>query len=340
MRRLAWWVSCSALTLLTALPAAANSGGITGVSGRPGTSICNSCHSGGVPPDVRFIGPGEMAVGSSATFRFEVASKVPVQDAAGFDVAAAAGTLAVIDGQGTRRANGELTHTDPKDTDEHMIAAWEFTWTAPTAPGTYRLFGAGNAVNLNRQSSGDRGAKTNFDVDVVAAVDPTATPTPSPLPPTATATRTVPPTASPTRTATVTPTRTATAVATSSATASASATLTATPTEDAGTPTPPDGTPATPSSTPTEGDPTPTAPESTATATAEASPTPTPTEAPACVGDCNANGRVSINEVILAVNIALGILPVEQCPAADRNGNGDVAIGELIVAVAASLDGC
>jgi hypothetical protein len=353
MRRLARWVSCGGLTLLTALPAAANSGGIVGVSGRPGTSICNSCHSAGgaVAPDVSFIGPSEMAVGSSATFRFEVHSKVPVQRAAGFNVAAAAGTLTIIAGQEARRSNGELTHTEPKDNDGNQVAAWEFTWTAPAAPGTYRLFGAGNSVNRNGQSSGDRATKTNFDVDVVTAVDPTATPTPSPPPPTASATPTLPPTASPTRTATLSPARTATAsptrtatataAATTTATASASATAPATQTQDTGTPTPPDGTPATPSSTPTEPDATPTEPDATPTSTTEDSPTPTPTEAPpACVGDCNANGRVAINEIILAVNIALGSLPVEACRAADRNGNGAVAIGELVVAVGASLDGC
>lgn len=311
MRRLVWWLSCGGLMLLTALPAAANSGGISGASGRQ-NQFCNSCHKGGVVPDVRFIGPGEMAVGTSATFRFEVHSKVPVQRAAGFDVAAAAGTLAVIAGQEARRTgNGELTHTEPKANDEDQIATWDFTWTAPTTPGTYRLFGAGNSVNLNRQSSGDRAAKTTFDV--VVAVDPTATPTPSPLPPTATATRTVPPTATATRTATRSPTRTQTQTA--AATASASATAS-----------PPDGTPVTPSSTPTEGD---------------ATPTPSPTEPPpACAGDCNANDRVAINEIIVAVNIALGSLPTDQCPAADRNGNGTVAIGELIGAVGASLDGC
>jgi len=340
MRRLARWFSCSGLTLLAALPAAANSGGITGVSGKQG-GICNSCHGGGVAPDVSFIGPGEMAIGSSATFRFEVHSKVPVQRAGGFNVAAAAGTLTVIAGQESRRSNGELTHTEPKNNDDQQIAAWEFTWTAPANPGTYRLFGAGNSVNRNGQSSGDRAAKTTFVVDVVVALDPTATPTPTPPPPTASATPTVPPTATATRTATVSPSRTAsasptrTATATVAATATASASATASATQSEGTtPTPPDGTPTTPSATPT-------APDATPTATGEDSPTPTPTAAPpACAGDCNANGRVAINEIILAVNIALGSAPAADCRAADRNANGTVAIGELIAAVGASLDGC
>ncbi len=60
----------------------------------------------------------------------------------------------------------------------------------------------------------------------------------------------------------------------------------------------------------------------------------------ACVGDCDGNGSVAINELILAVNIALGNAAVEACTAADANGNGSVAINELIQAVNNALTGC
>lgn len=68
---------------------------------------------------------------------------------------------------------------------------------------------------------------------------------------------------------------------------------------------------------------------------------PTPTILPgACHGDCNGNGAVAINEVILAVNIALGEAAVEVCSLADDNDNDQVSINELIDAVNRMLYGC
>ncbi|MGH7785686.1 MAG: hypothetical protein ACRERC_02410 [Candidatus Binatia bacterium] len=59
-----------------------------------------------------------------------------------------------------------------------------------------------------------------------------------------------------------------------------------------------------------------------------------------CVGDCNVNDRVAVNELILGVNIALGSNALEQCSPCDANGNGAVAVGELIQAVNNALFGC
>src|SRR5580765_8503476 len=39
-----------------------------------------------------------------------------------------------------------------------------------------------------------------------------------------------------------------------------------------------------------------------------------PAVAQTCVGDCNGNGTVEINELILGVNIALDITDISQCP--------------------------
>jgi hypothetical protein len=152
--------------------------GITGYSGKQ-NQTCNQCHVGGTAPDVSFVGPDTLATNEVGTFQFVVTSQTPpVQDGAGFNVAAQAGTLAIIAGEGERRAgDGELTHTEPKE-NEAGVAMWSFTWKAPTQPGTYRLFGAGNSVNQNGQSSGDRARTTRFDVDVVAA-PPSSTPTAS-----------------------------------------------------------------------------------------------------------------------------------------------------------------
>lgn len=54
-------------------------------------------------------------------------------------------------------------------------------------------------------------------------------------------------------------------------------------------------------------------------------------------GDCNGDGVVQINELILGVNIALGNLPLTDCPAFDTNHDGRVTIDELIAAVNAAL---
>ncbi len=60
----------------------------------------------------------------------------------------------------------------------------------------------------------------------------------------------------------------------------------------------------------------------------------------ACVGDCAADGEVSVSDLVSAVGIALGSTPLTQCPAADANGNGSVAVDELVAAVNAALSGC
>lgn len=72
---------------------------------------------------------------------------------------------------------------------------------------------------------------------------------------------------------------------------------------------------------------------------ADAPVTPTP-EAPACTGDCNDDGEVVINELIVGVNVALGSSALDACPAFDADEDGEVAINELIAAVNAALNGC
>jgi hypothetical protein len=49
---------------------------------------------------------------------------------------------------------------------------------------------------------------------------------------------------------------------------------------------------------------------------------------------------VSISELIMAVNIALGVQPFSQCPAFDPSSDGTVSISQLIAAVNTALDGC
>lgn len=155
---------------------------------------------------------------------------------------------------------------------------------------------------------------------VTHTAPPSATPTASPTgsPPTATATA---PGASPTATPTTSDAATATATATAGAVSP-----TATTTGDTETPTAsPTGTRPTATATPSAGEPT-------------ASPTPSPT--PACVGDCDGDGMVTVADLVRGVNIVLGLLPLSACPELDRDHDGTVTIADLIAAVDAALSGC
>jgi len=62
--------------------------------------------------------------------------------------------------------------------------------------------------------------------------------------------------------------------------------------------------------------------------------------APGCVGDCNGDGAVTIDEVILGVSIALDEQALANCPAFDPNGSGVLTVDGLVMAVNNALDGC
>ncbi len=70
-------------------------------------------------------------------------------------------------------------------------------------------------------------------------------------------------------------------------------------------------------------------------ACSSATPTPSPS---LCVGDCDGNGTVEINEIITCVNIALGAAQLSTCAACDANGDGQVEINEIVQATHHTLD--
>jgi hypothetical protein len=59
-----------------------------------------------------------------------------------------------------------------------------------------------------------------------------------------------------------------------------------------------------------------------------------------CVGDCNGDGSVTIDEVLRGVNIVLGSTALAECADLDRNGDSTVTIDEVLAAVVGALDGC
>jgi len=59
-----------------------------------------------------------------------------------------------------------------------------------------------------------------------------------------------------------------------------------------------------------------------------------------CVGDCNGDGQVTVDEIILGVNISLGTSPIGDCVAFDADSSGSVTVDEIITAVNNALLGC
>jgi parallel beta-helix repeat protein len=57
------------------------------------------------------------------------------------------------------------------------------------------------------------------------------------------------------------------------------------------------------------------------------------------VGDCDGDGNVTVDELILGVGIILGNELVTDCPTFDRNGDGQITVDELVRAVTAALLG-
>jgi len=59
-----------------------------------------------------------------------------------------------------------------------------------------------------------------------------------------------------------------------------------------------------------------------------------------CVGDCNADGRVTVDELITAVGILLGTAPASDCSSVACHGDAPVTVDCLVAAVNAALLGC
>ena len=66
----------------------------------------------------------------------------------------------------------------------------------------------------------------------------------------------------------------------------------------------------------------------------------TPTPRPICPGDCDGNGLVAINELVMAVDMALGEADIGGCSNIDTDHSGTVTISEIVAAVESALNGC
>src|SRR5262245_27339011 len=60
----------------------------------------------------------------------------------------------------------------------------------------------------------------------------------------------------------------------------------------------------------------------------------------ACTGDCDTSHNVTVDEIIVGLNIALGQLPLNQCTAFDEDASGTVTVDEVVKCVTNALQGC
>jgi ELWxxDGT repeat protein len=59
-----------------------------------------------------------------------------------------------------------------------------------------------------------------------------------------------------------------------------------------------------------------------------------------CPGDCDKNRRVSVDELVVGVGMALERTSPSECAAFDSNENGGVEIAEVVKGVRSALSGC
>lgn len=62
--------------------------------------------------------------------------------------------------------------------------------------------------------------------------------------------------------------------------------------------------------------------------------------APACAGDCDQGGSVTVDELITGIGIALGSSQVDLCRNMDTSGEGLITVDEIVNAVNIGLGGC
>lgn len=90
--------------------------------------------------------------------------------------------------------------------------------------------------------------------------------------------------------------------------------------------------------------PSPPPPSATSSLTSSPEPTLTPTVPPPiceiCEGDCDQDAEVTVDELLAAIQVALGEEPVSRCEAADVDRDGSVVVNEILQAVERALDGC
>jgi hypothetical protein len=114
-------------------------------------------------------GPTSLVPGQAARFTLDIVTGASTRRA-GFDVAVSAGTLAPLPQPNESWINsGELTHT--KNWPKGATVQLGFTVTAPTSPGSFRIFATALSSDGVDDPSGDGASAVFSDVAVPAPAD-------------------------------------------------------------------------------------------------------------------------------------------------------------------------
>ncbi|WNG15160.1 MXAN_6652 family MXYO-CTERM-anchored protein [Cystobacter fuscus] len=148
--------------------ALANSSGITGQSGKNG-STCNTCHMGGTAPTVEISGPTTLE--PNATGQYTLIIKGGAANVGGMNIAVDNAAAVLQAGEGSQKMGSELTHNGMKSFTNGELR-FDFSLVAP-ASGSVKLFAAGNSANKNYAETGDRGSTTTLNVTVSGGTAPT-----------------------------------------------------------------------------------------------------------------------------------------------------------------------
>jgi hypothetical protein len=165
------------MACLLAAAAHADSGGITGRSGKQGISCMSGCHNTSPfpnAPTVELTGPTRLDIGTTGDYALIVRGGTAQE--AGMNVAVSdnGGTLVPGD-RYTQLLGDELTHRSAETVPNSGELRFPFKLTAPNTPGTVTLYGAGISVNDDGKESGDRSATQTLQIEVI---DPAAPPPP------------------------------------------------------------------------------------------------------------------------------------------------------------------
>jgi hypothetical protein len=166
-------ISLFVLTLLFAFNKL-NSGGVIGTTGSPSEGLCTGCHGGGAGTTTISItstpafsantySPGTLysvtiTVGNSSFSRFGFDCEILTASNTNAGTMSGAGSGAQFFNFSGKK---NVTHTTPKT--GTASASWTFNWAAP-ANGDATFYVAGNAVNLDGGTNGDKPGSTAMTI--------------------------------------------------------------------------------------------------------------------------------------------------------------------------------
>ncbi len=155
----------AAVCLLSPSAVHANSLGKTGFSGKQGMT-CATCHTTGAgvqAPTVEFSGPTSLTAGQTGQYALIIRGGPGVKG--GMNVAVSNTAASLEPGTGLKKAGSEITHSVPKAFASGEVR-FDFSLVAPSTNGTLTLYGVGNSVDGDGDSTGDAVATATLDISV------------------------------------------------------------------------------------------------------------------------------------------------------------------------------